>query len=152
MFILICFFICFFVSSKYIVSAKLPLKGKTIAIDAGHGGKDVLDVVRRFRKIAHCRDVQRANVRLVILDHLFRKRCHGDPAGIGLIDQFVVHVRNINDEAYVISIVHEVAFHRIKDHRPDHVSDVARFVDRWTAEVHADLIRPRDGREFFFGF
>ncbi|MBQ9833652.1 MAG: N-acetylmuramoyl-L-alanine amidase [Bacilli bacterium] len=40
MFILICFFICFFVSSKYIVSAKLPLKGKTIAIDAGHGGKD----------------------------------------------------------------------------------------------------------------
>ena len=40
MFILICFFICFFVSSKYIVSAKLPLKGKTIAIDAGHGGED----------------------------------------------------------------------------------------------------------------
>lgn len=40
MFILISLFVCFFVSSKYIVSAKLPLKGKTIAIDAGHGGKD----------------------------------------------------------------------------------------------------------------
>lgn len=40
MFIFICFFICFFISSKYMVSAKLPLNEKTIAIDAGHGGKD----------------------------------------------------------------------------------------------------------------
>ena len=39
-FALISLFIGFILSAQYIVFAKLPLKGKIIVIDAGHGGKD----------------------------------------------------------------------------------------------------------------
>ncbi len=75
----------------------------------------------------------------------------GMPRAVRLGDQLVVHVGDVDHQRDLVAGVGQVALDGVEDHRPDHVADVARLVDRRPAEVDADLAG-LDRLEGFFGF
>src|SRR5262249_31129513 len=53
----------------------------------------------------------------------------------------IIDVRDVDHQRDLIARVGEKAFDRVEDDWADHVADVARFVDRRSADVHADFAR-----------
>ena len=74
----------------------------------------------------------------------------GRPVLLGLDDQLVVDVGDVDDPGDLVAEVDEVALDRVEDDRPDHVADVALRVDRRPADVHAHLAGG-DGLERLLG-
>ncbi len=67
---------------------------------------------------------------------------HRDAALVGLLDQLVVDVGDVDDPVDLVAAVGEVPLDAVEDHRPDHVADVSLVVNRRPAEIDADLARP----------
>ena len=65
--------------------------------------------------------------------------CDGRPVFLGLHDQLVVDVGDVDHPRHLVAEVDEVPLDRVEDHRADHVADVAGRIDRRPADVHADL-------------
>ena len=86
-------------------------------------------------------DAQRREVAHVVGRHLLGERGHRHAARVRLVDQLVVDVGDVDDPGDLVAAVRQVALDRVEDHRPDHVADVARLVDRRPAQIDADLAR-----------
>ena len=75
----------------------------------------------------------------VVSGHRFGQVLDRRPVLLGLNDQLVVDVGDVDDPGDLIAKIDEVALDRIKDDRADHVPDVAFRVDGGAADVHSDL-------------
>src|SRR5208282_2748719 len=84
-------------------------------------------------------DAQRLEAVEIIPGHLLGQLLDRRPVLLGLNDQLVVHVGDVDYPGDTVAEIDEVALDRIKDHRSNHVADVAFRVDRRPANVHADL-------------
>ena len=90
-------------------------------------------------------DAERGQVAVVVGDVFLGDVEHRDAALVGLLDELVVDVGDVDDPGDVVAAVGEVALDAIEDHRADHVADVGLVVDRRAAEVDADLARLHGG-------
>ena len=99
------------------------------------------DVLRRVRKFIDRIDPDRRQIVEIVLRHLFGEGFHRFAQFRRAGNQLVVHVGDVDHKLDLVPQVGEVALDRVKDHRPDHVSDVRRLVNRRTAKVHADAAR-----------
>ena len=86
-------------------------------------------------------DAHRLEVAHVVGRHLLGQGGHRHAAGFRFVDQLVVDVGDVDDQRDLIAGVDEIAFDRVEDDRPDHVADVAGFVDGRPAKIDADLAR-----------
>ena len=59
---------------------------------------------------------------------------------LGLVDDFVVDVGDIDHQGDLIANIGEIALDRIEDDRADHVAEVAWFIDGRSADVYTDLV------------
>jgi hypothetical protein len=110
---------------------------------------DLVDVVGGLGEMVDRIDAQRRQVPLVVGRHLLGKSRHCHPTRVRFVDQLVVDVGDVHDPRYVVARIDEVPLDRVEDHRPDHVANVARLIDRRPAEVHADLAGPDRLKSFF---
>ena len=99
---------------------------------------DVPDVFGGARHVIDLVDAQRPQVRQVVVRHLLGHLGHGNMTPLGFGDELVIHVRDIDHPGDLIAAIGQVAFHRVEDHGPHHVSDVGFAVDGGTAQVNAD--------------
>ena len=107
---------------------------------------DIVNVVRGSREMIDPGDSQFSEVVQVV---------GGDFLGevlpiffllLGLVDDFVVDVGDVDHQGNLIAEVREIALDGIEDDRADHVAEVAWFIDGRSADVDANLVR-LDGLE-----
>ncbi len=103
---------------------------------------DRADVLRGLRHLVDPGHAEAGEVLEVIGRHLLGELRHRRAADGALGDDLVVHVGDVHDPGDLPAGILEVALHGVEDHRPDHVADVARLVDRRTAEVHPHVSGP----------
>ena len=111
---------------------------------------DLVDVLGAAGEVVDRVDAQGLDVPHVVGGHLGGQVGHGHVAGVGLGDQLVVHVGDVDHQGHFVAAVDQVAFDGVEDDRPDHVADVAGLIDGRPAEIDADLAG-LDGLEGFFG-
>ena len=111
---------------------------------------DVIYVLGRLRELVNRVDSHRGEVRPVVFGHLTGDFGHREAAPIRFLDQLVIDVGNVDDKRDVVPRIDEVLLNRVEDHRPDHMADVARFIDGRPAKIHTDLVFPHRN-EIFLG-
>ncbi len=103
---------------------------------------DVLDVLSCSRKFVNPGDSELFEILLVVGGDFFGELLPIFFLLLRLIDDLVVDVGDVNDQGDFISEVSEISLDGIEDDGADHVADVAGFVDRRPADVHADFAGP----------
>ena len=93
-------------------------------------------------------DAQRREIAVVVGDVFLGDLEHRDAPLVGLLDQLVVDVGDVDDPGDVVAAVLQITLDRVEDHRPDHVADVRLVVDRRPAEIDADLAGPHGAKRF----
>jgi len=97
------------------------------------------DVLRAARLVGDGADVQLGQPAVVLRDDAFGDRLPGLAGLAAAVDDLVVDVGDVVDEAHAMSARGQPAGDRVEDRRPHQVADVAVVVDRRAAHVHADL-------------
>ena len=102
---------------------------------------DAVDVVGRLWHFVDAIDAKGGQILEIVGRHLTGQIGHRDAPGGALGDQLVVNVGDVDDPGHLPAGVDKVPLDGVEDHRPDHMADVARLVDRRAAEVHPDPTR-----------
>lgn len=99
----------------------------------------LLDVLRRVGHVVDAIHAERPQVVEIILGHLPSQRLDSRPQLVGLHDELVIHIGDVDDPRHLIPGVRQIPLDRVEDHRPDHVPNVSRLVNRRPAQIHRDL-------------
>ena len=83
--------------------------------------------------------MQRLHVLLALRDIPLRNHGRVRALLVRLLDDLVVHVREVRHVIDVIAPVLHIAAHRVKHNHRSRVADMNQVVDRRSANVHADL-------------
>ena len=111
---------------------------------------DLADVLGGPGHVVDAVDPQGLEAVEIVPGHRFGQVLDGRPVLLGLDDQLVVHVGDVDDPGDLVAEIDEVALDRVEDDRADHVADVALRVDRRAADVHPHLAGS-DGLERLLG-
>ena len=138
-------------AARQFAVARLLLDGVVHAISRDIGAifgdqiTDVFDhlrnVVRAFRMIGDGGYVQPLEISEVLRGVALGNRQPRLAGGDAAIDDLVIDVGDVVDQAHRIPAHREPARHSIEQHRPHEVPNMAIVVHRRPAQVHADLAR-----------
>src|SRR2546427_3556684 len=114
---------------------------KTLVDEPLNHARDFADVLGGARHVIDAGDIQNFQVPAIIRGYALGQLRHSRVLFLRLHDQLVVHIGDVDDKRHLIAKVGQIALDSVEDDRTDHVADVARLVDRRSAQVHADLAR-----------
>ena len=101
--------------------------------------QNLVDIFCGTRHVINASHIQGFQASQIIGGHSLSQDLDAGPVFGGLNDQLVVHISDIHHPGHLIPLKSQVALDRIKNHRADHVPNVAVRIYCRATHIHAHM-------------